>query len=48
MAYIPVSVVPVFVRVMDVIDKQQAFKMTFPTLEGHPEAGYVTFLRRCW
>jgi len=43
-AYIPVSMVPVFVRVMDVQkDDKNSFKMTFATLEGHPEAGYVTF-----
>jgi hypothetical protein len=41
--YVPVIPCPVFVRVMDVQDTDNSFKMTFATLEGHPEAGYVTF-----
>jgi len=40
--YVPVAP-PVYVRVMDVQNTQNSFKLTFATLEGHPEAGYVTF-----
>jgi len=33
----------VYVRVMDVRSADNSFRMTFATLEGHPEAGYVMF-----
>ena len=35
---------PIFVRVTDVDDKNpNSFSMTFKTLEGHTDAGFITF-----
>jgi len=44
---IKIEVVPIafkiYVRVMDVQESDNSFKMTFATLEGHTDAGYITF-----
>lgn len=40
---VPIAPVHVFVRIMQVDETNTSFEMTFATLEGHPEAGYVKF-----
>ncbi|ABQ03644.1 RHS repeat-associated core domain-containing protein [Flavobacterium johnsoniae] len=39
----PATPFPIFVRVMNVVKKDNSFEMTFATLEGHTDAGYITF-----
>jgi hypothetical protein len=39
----PATPFPIFVRVMNVVKKDNYFEMTFATLEGHTDAGYITF-----
>lgn len=39
----PATPFPIFVRVMKVEKTDSYFQMTFATLEGHTDAGYITF-----
>jgi hypothetical protein len=40
---VPIAPVPVYVRVIQIENNANSFKLTFATLEGHPEAGFVSF-----
>lgn len=38
-----IALSPIYVRVMNVESNENSFSMTFATLEGHTDAGYITF-----